>query len=56
MSADVMYAYVRDPDGNIFECLEVSTRHFTLSVERLKGRDFITRLDAAVAAHYGAGA
>lgn len=50
------FFYGRDPDGNIFECLEVSTRYLTLSVERLKGRDFITRLDAAVAAHYGAGA
>lgn len=46
--------YGRDPDGNIFECLEVSPRHQALSVEHLKGRDFILRLDAAIAAHYGA--
>lgn len=44
--------YGRDPDDNIFECLEVSARHRALSVERLSGRQFITRLDDAIAAHY----
>ncbi len=44
--------YGRDPDGNIFECLEVSARHRALSVDHLRGREFIRRLDAANAAHY----
>jgi catechol 2,3-dioxygenase-like lactoylglutathione lyase family enzyme len=46
--------YGRDPDGNIFECLEVSERQASWSLDQLKGRGFIARLDAAIAAHYGA--
>ncbi|WP_291207976.1 VOC family protein [Hyphomonas sp.] len=44
--------YGRDPDGNIFECLEVSQRHRALSVDQLQGREFIVRLEKAIAAHY----
>jgi catechol 2,3-dioxygenase-like lactoylglutathione lyase family enzyme len=46
--------YGRDPDGNIFECLEMSPRRSAWSLDQLEGRAFITRLDAAIAAHYGA--
>jgi catechol 2,3-dioxygenase-like lactoylglutathione lyase family enzyme len=41
-----------DPDGNRFECLEVTAPARGHSVDSLSGRAFLVELDAANAAHY----
>lgn len=46
------FFYGRDPDGNVFECLEISKTAQALSVDELSGLAFLSELEDAFAANY----
>lgn len=52
----VRFVYGRDPDGTIFELLEVLPGHEHLSVDHVAGRDLPAEMDRLAAQFYRAGA
>ena len=47
--------YGRDPDGNIFECLETRQGELAPPLASLEGWEFLVRLEAAIAKNYSRG-
>lgn len=48
----VRFVYGRDPDGNIFELLQVLPGHEHLSLDRVSGKDLPAQIDQLVAHYY----
>ncbi|MEE2929684.1 MAG: VOC family protein [Pseudomonadota bacterium] len=47
--------YGRDPDGNVFECIEIAPRSASFSVENLSGHQFLNDLERAFEENYSRG-
>jgi hypothetical protein len=45
----VRFVYGRDPDGNIFELLQVLPGHEHLSLDQVTGRDLPAEIDRLIA-------
>lgn len=49
------FFYGRDPDGNVFECLEISSKNASLSIDHLSGYEFLADLERAFEENYSRG-
>jgi catechol 2,3-dioxygenase-like lactoylglutathione lyase family enzyme len=49
------FFYGRDPDGNVFECIEFARNSASLSVKNLSGYEFLSDLERTFAENYSQG-